>query len=200
VRLREQGLTLAEIGRRLGITGQSVGNALRRQGRTDLLGVRGFAGIDPARRREIASMGGKALHAAGTGHTFTSEEARAAGAKGGKTAHAKGTAHTFTSEEARAAGHKGGRAGRGTARGPKRAMGGDRAARLAEEARRQAEAAARGRGHGRVTPAALPRRAEMAELWAAGLTLAKIGERFGVTAQAVGAALRAVEAAAGGER
>jgi hypothetical protein len=51
-----------------------------------------------------------------------------------------------------------------------------------------------------LTPAALARRAEMAELWAAGLTLAKIGERFGVTAQAVGAALRAVEAAAGGER
>jgi hypothetical protein len=60
VQLREQGLTLVEIGRRLGITGQSVGNALRRQGRGDLLGVSGFAGISPERRQEIASMGGKA--------------------------------------------------------------------------------------------------------------------------------------------
>ena len=59
VRLREQGLTLAEVGRRLRITARSVANALRRQGRTDLLGARGFAGIEPERQREIASRGDK---------------------------------------------------------------------------------------------------------------------------------------------
>lgn len=45
---------------------------------------RGFAGMDPARHREIAAMGGRAVHAAGTGHEWTSEEAREAGRKGGR--------------------------------------------------------------------------------------------------------------------
>lgn len=45
---------------------------------------RGFASMDPAKQREIASMGGKAAHAKGTGHEFTPEEARIAGSKGGK--------------------------------------------------------------------------------------------------------------------
>lgn len=102
-------------------------------------GGRGFAGMDPAKQREIASKGGKAAHAKGTAHEFTSEEARAAGkkggeaggganrgfagmdpakqreiaSKGGKAAHEKGTAHEFTSEEARAAGRKGGEASGG---------------------------------------------------------------------------------------
>lgn len=40
---------------------------------------RGFASMDPARQREIASQGGKAAHAKGTAHEFTSEEARRAG-------------------------------------------------------------------------------------------------------------------------
>jgi hypothetical protein len=40
----------------------------------------------------------------------------------------------------------------------------------------------------------------MVPLWAAGLTLAEIGERFGVTRQAVAAALRTVDGTAGGER
>ena len=187
VSLREQGLTLTEIGRRLGITGQAAARALRRHGRADLLGRRGFAAMTPERRREIASLGGKAAHAAGTAHQFTTEEAVAAGAKGGKLAHARGTAHTFTAEEARAAGRKGGRADRGTAAVASRL-------RVAEEARRQAEAAACGHsdGRGRVTPGTLERRAEMARLWAAGLTLREIGERFGVTRQTVAAALRAV--------
>jgi hypothetical protein len=35
--------------------------------------------MDPARQREIASQGGKAAHAKGTAHEFTSEEARRAG-------------------------------------------------------------------------------------------------------------------------
>jgi hypothetical protein len=40
---------------------------------------RGFASMDPARQREIASQGGKAAHEKGTAHEFTSEEARRAG-------------------------------------------------------------------------------------------------------------------------
>lgn len=45
---------------------------------------RGFASMDKAKQREIARMGGKAAHAKGTGHEWTSEEARAAGIKGGR--------------------------------------------------------------------------------------------------------------------
>ena len=45
---------------------------------------RGFASMDPAKQREIASRGGKAAHLKGTAHEFTPEEARAAGRKGGE--------------------------------------------------------------------------------------------------------------------
>lgn len=45
--------------------------------------VRGFAAMDRRRVSEIASKGGKAAHAAGTAHKFTTEEAKAAGKKGG---------------------------------------------------------------------------------------------------------------------
>ena len=44
-------------------------------------GKRGFASMDPTRRREIASMGGKAAHAKGTAHEWSSEEAKEAGRK-----------------------------------------------------------------------------------------------------------------------
>lgn len=44
---------------------------------------RGFASMTTEKQREIASKGGKAAHAKGTGHEWTSEEARAAGRKGG---------------------------------------------------------------------------------------------------------------------
>lgn len=44
-------------------------------------GLRGFAAMDPARQREIASLGGRAAHQSGHAHEFTSEEARAAGKK-----------------------------------------------------------------------------------------------------------------------
>ena len=40
---------------------------------------RGFASMDPQKQREIASEGGKAAHASGNAHEFTSEEARRAG-------------------------------------------------------------------------------------------------------------------------
>jgi general stress protein YciG len=42
---------------------------------------RGFAAMDPEVQRQIASQGGRAAHAGGKAHEFTSEEARAAGAK-----------------------------------------------------------------------------------------------------------------------
>jgi general stress protein YciG len=45
---------------------------------------RGFASMDPARQREIASKGGKAAHAKGTAHEWSSDEARVAGRKGGE--------------------------------------------------------------------------------------------------------------------
>lgn len=46
---------------------------------------RGFASMDASKQREIASKGGKAAHAKGTAHEFTSDEARVAGRKGGET-------------------------------------------------------------------------------------------------------------------
>lgn len=46
--------------------------------------LRGFATLDPARRQEIAGMGGRAAHEQGVAHKFTSEEARKAGQKGGQ--------------------------------------------------------------------------------------------------------------------
>ncbi len=61
---------------------------------------REFASMDPDEQREIASRGGRAAHASGNAHEFTSEEAREAG----RAAHASGNAHEFTSEEARRAG------------------------------------------------------------------------------------------------
>lgn len=40
--------------------------------------------MDRELRQKIASRGGKAAHARGTAHKFTSEEARLAGRKGGE--------------------------------------------------------------------------------------------------------------------
>lgn len=48
---------------------------------------KGFASMDPTRRAEIASRGGKAAHAAGTAHKFNSEEGKLAGLKGGNAPH-----------------------------------------------------------------------------------------------------------------
>ena len=45
---------------------------------------RGFAAMDSATQRRIASQGGKASHESGRGHQWTVEEARAAGRKGGQ--------------------------------------------------------------------------------------------------------------------
>ena len=48
---------------------------------------RGFASMDRAKQREIASKGGKAAHQKGTAHEWSSEEAREAGRKGGMASH-----------------------------------------------------------------------------------------------------------------
>lgn len=48
---------------------------------------RGFASMDAKKQREIASKGGKAVHAKGTAHEWTKEEAREAGRKGGMLSH-----------------------------------------------------------------------------------------------------------------
>jgi len=50
---------------------------------------RGFAAMDRTKVSEIASKGGKAAHAAGTAHQFTSDEARQAGKKGGVAPHVR---------------------------------------------------------------------------------------------------------------
>lgn len=48
---------------------------------------RGFAAMDPSKQKEIASKGGRASHAHGTGHEWNSDSARAAGRKGGLASH-----------------------------------------------------------------------------------------------------------------
>lgn len=50
---------------------------------------RGFAAMDRKKVSEIASKGGKAAHAAGTAHQFSSDEARSAGRKGGVAPHVR---------------------------------------------------------------------------------------------------------------
>jgi general stress protein YciG len=44
---------------------------------------RGFQTMTPEKRREIASMGGRAAHKLGTAHQWTKTEAAKAGRKGG---------------------------------------------------------------------------------------------------------------------
>ena len=50
---------------------------------------RGFAAMDRERVKQIASKGGRAAHAAGTAHQFSSDEARVAGKKGGMAPHVR---------------------------------------------------------------------------------------------------------------
>lgn len=45
---------------------------------------RGFAALDEATQRAIASRGGRKAHADGVAHEFDSDEARKAGRKGGR--------------------------------------------------------------------------------------------------------------------
>ena len=65
--------------------GSSGGNAQKSgSGSTQGPAKRGFAAMDQAQQREIASKGGQAAHQKGTAHEFDSEEARRAGQKGGE--------------------------------------------------------------------------------------------------------------------
>jgi uncharacterized protein len=59
---------------------------------------RGFALLDRKLVAEIASKGGKAVHAAGTAHQFTQEEARNAGRLGGRATHNKKRANKANAE------------------------------------------------------------------------------------------------------
>jgi general stress protein YciG len=54
------------------------------QGSAQPKAKRGFAAMDGAMQRAIASKGGQAAHQKGTAHEFDSEEARRAGQKGGE--------------------------------------------------------------------------------------------------------------------
>jgi general stress protein YciG len=68
---------------------------------------RGFASMDRAKQRDIASKGGKAAHQKGTAHEWTSEEARDAGRKGGIASHQRRREQMsgdVGSDEARASG------------------------------------------------------------------------------------------------
>lgn len=58
---------------------------------------RGFAAMDPAQQRRIASEGGRASHQSGRGHRFTPEEARAAGRKGGQASRGRTASGTAAS-------------------------------------------------------------------------------------------------------
>lgn len=68
---------------------------------------RGFASMDPARQRAIASEGGRAAHASGNAHEFTSDEAREAG----KLSHGGGNRQSGSNAS-------GGKAGGGNKAGP----------------------------------------------------------------------------------
>lgn len=52
-------------------------------------GSRGFASMNPDKQKQIASKGGKAAHAKGTAHKWSSKEAQAAGRKGGRARQSK---------------------------------------------------------------------------------------------------------------
>lgn len=73
---------------------------------------RGFASMDAAKQREIASKGGRAAHSKGTAHEFTSDEARVAGRKGGE-AVSRDRAHM--ADIGRAGGHSRGARARAAA-------------------------------------------------------------------------------------
>ena len=61
--------------------GGATGTAPRKKQR------RGFAAMDASKQKAIASKGGKASHAHGTGHEWTATSAREAGRKGGLASH-----------------------------------------------------------------------------------------------------------------
>jgi len=91
---------------------------------------RGFASMDPSKQREIASKGGRAAHAKGTAHEFTSDEARVAGRKGGE-AVSRDRAHM--SAIGREGGHSRGARARAAAATPSSGSGSDLARSTGEQ-------------------------------------------------------------------
>src|SRR6478672_9480831 len=79
---------------------------------------RGFGSMDDDKQRAIASEGGRAAHAQGTAHEFTSEEAREAGRKGGQSRGSDGSdSDRGGSSSGRSSGSDDGRGGRAGGRG-----------------------------------------------------------------------------------
>lgn len=63
--------------------------------------LRGFAAMDRAKVRELASKGGKRSHELGVAHEFSSEEAKRFGSIGGKAFHrSRGKAKTVATSTA----------------------------------------------------------------------------------------------------
>jgi len=89
-------------GRRRSATGDGRGRSVWRaeiniqtnEGTVTTKHLRGFALLDRTKRRQIASKGGKAAHAKGVAHEWSSEQARLAGRKGGLAHHARRMAKT----------------------------------------------------------------------------------------------------------
>jgi hypothetical protein len=64
---------------------QNQGGSQSESGKSGNEGNRqGFAAMDKDELRDVAAEGGRASHEQGTGHEFTSQEAREAGRKGGQ--------------------------------------------------------------------------------------------------------------------
>lgn len=62
---------------------------------------RGFAAMDPEKVKAIAQKGGVAVHAKGTAHRFSKDQAREAGRKGGMAPHrARGRARASETVQA----------------------------------------------------------------------------------------------------
>jgi uncharacterized protein len=137
--------------------------------------ARGFASMDAAKQREIASKGGRAAHAKGTAHEFDSNEARAAGRKGGM-------AVSRNREHMAAIGRRGGEA-RGQRAREAASTGGGAPYRSSVDASRQNTAGGVGAGNTRGTGAGADR-------------------EVGITGTSVGATQnsRGGENALGGER
>ncbi len=67
-----------------GVLSGRPGRCLGSNGCNRFRAARGFGAMSKEKQQAIASKGGKASHALGTGHEWTSETARAAGRRGGK--------------------------------------------------------------------------------------------------------------------
>ena len=101
-----------------GNQGGGKGNKQSDQGNSN----RGFASMDPEQQREIASEGGRAAHAAGTAHEFTSEEARRAGSMSHKN---DGNQQSGSASGSRSGGgNEGGKGGSGGSGGTRGTRGG----------------------------------------------------------------------------